>query len=143
MVTIRKNERGAALMETAITIPIILLICVAIFDFGRAYQTWQVLTNAAREGARVSIISGKSDADVTNIVKAYIEAGGLESARILTIDRSQVDIPTTPPVQGSQVTVDYNFSFIVLGPIMKMVDRTSTQGNVLTMRGVAVMRNEG
>jgi hypothetical protein len=39
--------------------------------------------------------------------------------------------------------VDYNFSFIVLGPIMKMVDRRSTQGNVLTMRGVAVMRNEG
>ena len=52
-----KNERGAALLETAITIPLILLISVAIFEFGRAYQTWQVLTNAAREGARIAILN--------------------------------------------------------------------------------------
>jgi len=60
---LRNNERGAALLETAITIPIILLICVGIFEFGRAYQTWQVLTNAAREGARVAILSDKLMAD--------------------------------------------------------------------------------
>ena len=51
-----KNQRGAALIETAITIPIILLVSVAIFEFGRAYQTWQVLTNAAREGARIAVL---------------------------------------------------------------------------------------
>jgi Flp pilus assembly protein TadG len=34
-----RNQRGAALLETAITIPLVLLISVAIFDFGRAYQT--------------------------------------------------------------------------------------------------------
>ena len=61
---LRKNERGAALLETAITIPIILLIAVGIFEFGRAYQTWQVLTNAAREGARIAILVDKTDADV-------------------------------------------------------------------------------
>ena len=43
-----KGQRGAALLETAITLPIILLVSVSIFEFGRAYQTWQVLTNAAR-----------------------------------------------------------------------------------------------
>ena len=54
-----RNQRGAALLETAITIPLVLLVSVAVFEFGRAYQTWQVLTNAAREGARVSILVGK------------------------------------------------------------------------------------
>ena len=48
-----RSERGAALLETAITLPIILLVSVAIFEFGRAYQTWQVLTNASREAARL------------------------------------------------------------------------------------------
>ena len=48
-----RNQRGAALLETAITLPLVLLVSVAIFEFGRAYQTWQVMTNAAREGARV------------------------------------------------------------------------------------------
>ena len=52
-----RNQRGAALLETAITIPLILAVCVAVFEFGRAYQTWQVLTNAAREGARVAILA--------------------------------------------------------------------------------------
>ena len=53
-VSVVKNERGAALLETAVTLPIVLMICVGVFEFGRAYQTWQLLTNAAREGARVA-----------------------------------------------------------------------------------------
>ena len=43
-----RNQRGAALIETAITIPLVLLVSVSIFEFGRAFQTWQILTNAAR-----------------------------------------------------------------------------------------------
>ena len=41
-----------------------LLISVGIFEFGRAYQTWQVLTNAAREGARIAVIDGTTDSDI-------------------------------------------------------------------------------
>ena len=44
----RSTERGAALIETAMVLPLLLLVTVGIFEFGRAYQTWQVLTNAAR-----------------------------------------------------------------------------------------------
>ena len=47
-----RSEKGAALVEAAVTIPLLLLVSVGIFEFGRAYQTWQVITNAAREGAR-------------------------------------------------------------------------------------------
>src|SRR5919109_3780615 len=75
-----KNQRGAALIETAVTIPIILLISVAIFEFGRAYQTWQVLTNAAREGARVAVINGTTDSQVTDAVRNYMNIGRLEKA---------------------------------------------------------------
>ena len=44
-----RRQRGAALVESAMVIPILLLISAGVFEFGRAYQTWQVLTNAARE----------------------------------------------------------------------------------------------
>ncbi len=64
-----RNQKGAALLETAITLPLVLLVCVSIFEFGRAYQTWQVLTNAAREGARVAILSESTDAQVTTAVQ--------------------------------------------------------------------------
>src|SRR5439155_1636287 len=51
------SARGTALMETALTLPLLLLVSVGIFEFGRAYQTWQILTNAAREGARVAAVT--------------------------------------------------------------------------------------
>ena len=142
MVIKQKKERGAALIESAVTIPIILLVCVAIFDLGRAYQAWQVLTNAAREGARVSIILGKTDEDVRAAVNNYISAGGLkvdaEHPLYITLNRDM----TLGTNNASQITVQYGFKFMVLGPIMKMVQSSSTQGNALLMGAVAAMRNE-
>ena len=46
------------------TLPLLLLVSVAIFELGRAYQTQQILTNAAREGARMAVLP---DASTPNI----------------------------------------------------------------------------
>jgi Flp pilus assembly protein TadG len=35
-----RSQRGAALLEMALTLPLLLLVCVGILEFGRAYQTW-------------------------------------------------------------------------------------------------------
>jgi Flp pilus assembly protein TadG len=137
---LRNDQRGAALIETAITIPIILLISVGIFEFGRAYQTWQVLTNAAREGARVAILADKTDADVTSAVRSYMQAGGLPryGTAGVVIDRSVALGANT----GSRITVNYPFQFIVLNGVARLVAGGSTAGQPLTMQSVAVMRNE-
>ena len=57
----KKRERGAAMIEMAITMPLLLLLSIGVFEFGRAFQYWQVLTNATREGARVASLPGTSD----------------------------------------------------------------------------------
>jgi Flp pilus assembly protein TadG len=135
-----KNERGAALLETAVTIPVILLISVGIFEFGRAYQTWQVLTNAAREGARVAILSGTTDAEVRSAVNNYMAVG-----RLSTVSDGNIGVDRVAPLgasTGSQITVSYPFSFMVLGPVIRLVNPSSTVGAPLTMSAVAVMRNE-
>src|SRR5687767_9092124 len=136
-----RNQRGAALIETAITIPLVLLVCVAIFEFGRAYQTWQVLTNAAREGARVAIITTNTDQQVTDAVQNYLANGFIPNpgSAGIVINRSEAMGDNT----ASRVTVNYPFSFIVLNPVAKLVVQTSTTGKAaLTMQSVAVMRNE-
>jgi Flp pilus assembly protein TadG len=74
---LRRDERGTALIEMAFTLPLLLLISVGIIEFGRAFQTWQVLTNAAREGARVAVLPGYSDAMVSARVQTYVQAGVL------------------------------------------------------------------
>ena len=141
-----RNQRGAALLETAITIPLVLLIAVSIFEFGRAYQTWQVLTNAAREGARVAVISENTDAQVTAMVRAYMTNGGLPAAASATvnINRAQPLAATTRADDTvSVITVSYPFSFIVLNPVARLVVSGSNTGSAaLTMTSVATMRNE-
>lgn len=136
----RKDERGAALLETAITIPLILLICVGIFEFGRAYQTSQVLTNAAREGARIAILAGVSDADVRTTVRGYMASGRLPNAATadVNINRNVALGSNT----ASQITVNYPFQFIVLNPVVRLVSPNSRTGQPLTMQAVALMRNE-
>jgi len=136
-----RNQRGAALIETAITLPLVLLVSVAIFEFGRAYQTWQVLTNAAREGARVSILVDQSDAQVTAAVRNYLTGGRLPAAgaAAITIERSVAFGGNT----ASRVTVNYPFNFMVLSPVVRLVQQTSSLGQgTLTMSSVAMMRNE-
>ena len=138
--SLRRNERGAALIEAAITIPIILLIAVGIFEFGRAYQTWQVLTNAAREGARQAILIDKTDADVQTTVQNYMKAGGLPKyATAAVVIERNVALGTNT---ASKITVNYPFNFMVLDGVAKLVSKGSTAGKPLTMQSVALMRNE-
>ena len=49
--TPRRNERGAALVELAVALPLLAVIMVGAIDFGRAFRTAMVVTNAARAGA--------------------------------------------------------------------------------------------
>jgi Flp pilus assembly protein TadG len=139
MCTRLRNERGQALLETAITLPIILLVCVAIFEFGRAYQVQQVLTNAAREGARVACLPGTTDAQVNSIVRDYLTGGGLTP-----VDPAVVrDVPFNGNTTASRVTISYPFNFMVLNPVARLITRTSTLGaGVLTMQAATLMRNE-
>jgi Flp pilus assembly protein TadG len=138
-----RNQKGAALLETAITLPLVLLVCVSIFEFGRAYQTWQVLTNAAREGARVSVIVGNTDEQVNQIVIDYLTGGQLPQAQI---DGTTIDVNRNVPFGGttaSEVTVTYPFQFTVLNPVMQLVKSGAQAGAGTTMMvSKALMRNE-
>ena len=135
-----KNQRGAALLETAITLPLILFISVGIFEFGRAYQTWQVLTNAAREGARIACLPDYTDAQVTTTVQNYLTSGRLTNANGATI--SVVRNVPFGATSASRVTVNYPFQFMVIGPVARLVRSSSTVGAPLTMQSSALMRNE-
>ena len=125
-----RNQRGAALIETAITLPLVLLVSVSIFEFGRAYQTWQVLTNAAREGARVAVLEGYTDADVSGIVSNYLTGGKLTNAGAakITVVRNEPFGTKT----ASRITVSYPFNFMVLGPVARLVRGGSKVGTALT-----------
>jgi Flp pilus assembly protein TadG len=138
------SQRGAVLVETALTLPLLLLVSVGIFEFGRAYQTWQVLTNAAREGARVAVLpSVGADAPAARAME-YMTSGALGNVDAATVDVEAVDLSigggATAP--GSRVTVNYPFQFMVLQPIAQLVSSGSLVGTPFTLSASAAMRNE-
>jgi Flp pilus assembly protein TadG len=57
-----KNQKGQALVETALIIPLLLLLVMGLFDFGRAMYIKNTLNNAARAGARAAVVTPKYDA---------------------------------------------------------------------------------
>jgi Flp pilus assembly protein TadG len=138
------SERGAALVEVALTLPLLLLVAVGIFEFGRAYQTWQVLTNAAREGARIAVLPGTDDASVEERVQTYLEAGLIAGASdaTVTITRNNVIAIGAGTATASRVEVAFPFAFIVLQPVARLVVAGSTAGTSLMMTASATMRNE-
>jgi Flp pilus assembly protein TadG len=139
-----RSERGVELLEAAITIPILLLIAVGIFEFGRAYQSWQILTNAAREGARISVLPGSVEASAEDAARNYMQDGQLENyaSAMIDVDQTASIVVNGENVSASQVTVQYPFSFIVLGPVARLVSPSTPLGGDLTMVATSVMRNE-
>ena len=140
-----RSERGQSLLETAIILPIVLLISVSIFEFGRMYQHIQILTNAAREGARLSVLPATSTNDVKTRVKEYMQDGALGNYAAATVNVDQnVSITVGGgTATGSLVTVNYPFSFMVLNPVAKLVATGSDLGKgVITLTAHAEMRNE-
>ncbi|MET0212096.1 MAG: TadE/TadG family type IV pilus assembly protein [Vicinamibacterales bacterium] len=140
----RERERGSAMVEAAISIPLLLVLMVGIFEVGRAYETWQVLTNAAREGARMSITPSSTNGTTTALIRQYMADGQLNrfAAASVVVDKGASINVNGTPVSASLVTVDYPFEFIMLQPVVRLVAPGATVGGPITMRATAVMRNE-
>ena len=52
---LRFQDEGAELFEFALVMPLLLTFLMGIIWFARAYNTYQTITRAAREGARVAV----------------------------------------------------------------------------------------
>ena len=59
---LQQPDRGQALVEFALALPILILLLVGIFDLGRAVYAFNTVNNAAREGARLAIVDQNCNA---------------------------------------------------------------------------------
>ena len=121
----RDDERGAVLIEFALVLPLLLLLIVGMFDLGFAFQQYQAVTNAAREGARMAVLPGYSSGDVEDRVQAYLGASGVP-------DRGSWIINVSPPTSVTplgggasftviRVQVQVTHTFTLLRPIAALV----------------------
>jgi Flp pilus assembly protein TadG len=133
------KDAGQSLVEFAILVPILMGVVIGIFEFGRAWNVDQVLTNAAREGGRLAVVETSSESDVTNAVENALTNAALDpSLATITVDGMDDGYGTQATVQ-----VQYPYEFIFLGPIMAfMGDGEGDAPGSITLASQIVMRNE-
>jgi Flp pilus assembly protein TadG len=51
-----RNTRGAEIAETAMVLPLLFVVIMAIFWFGQAFRYYGTITHAARQGARAAVV---------------------------------------------------------------------------------------
>lgn len=119
-----RSKKGQSMVETALMIPIIMLVLFGIVDFGRMLHALLTLDHAGREAARLASIHA-DDSAIINKVKS--------SAAILEL--SDGDITITPPAASRTtgndvvITLKYDFNFITpladtIASPMELTDRT-------------------
>lgn len=124
------NIRGNAVIEFALTLPILLLVVFGITEFGRMIMTTNVLNTASREGARYAAVNPVSDS--TNVRARVIEV--LTAARI-----TASSITVTYNVAGNSVTVQATTNFQILSrSVLPAVLR-----GTIPLTGRTVFRFEG
>ncbi|MBU0491674.1 MAG: pilus assembly protein [Chloroflexi bacterium] len=103
-----KREPGQSIVEFALILPVLLLLIFGFLDLGRAVYTQSVMANAAREGARVGIISTRSNADIRAAVRD----------RAIGVALTDGDITITPATRrtGDSITVHVTTEFYAVTP---------------------------
>lgn len=132
------GERGAATLEFAIILPILLVVLFAIVEFGYAMIVCHTLTGAARDGARRGSLPGADNDAVLAAITNQLSQLNI-SLDNYTIEFDPVDVATASAGDAVKVTVRINYGNVALSPGFVALDPLKN----MQLTGVAVMRKEG
>jgi len=121
-----RNERGAAMIEFALVLPILVMLVFGIIEFGRAYNAKITLTAASREGARLLALNGTAE---------QVRARVRDSAPSLDTSRITFNAITAPCTAGTTVEVRASYPLLWDIPLVG--------GGTWTLQGRGVMRCGG
>ena len=133
----RKNgEKGQALVEFTLLVPIFLLLLFAIIDFGMGFYSWISVTNGAREGARLGAVLA-TQTEIEDRVYQTVNLPNEATKMTVTVTNAQGQ-----PGQSVVVKVDYDYDLIT--PLAGIVSFVSGDviGPTLTFSSTAEMRLE-
>lgn len=128
---LRRNCRGTSTLEFVVVLPMLMLILFAGVELSRAWMTLNVVVAAAREGARIGVVTDPfSDAPALARINAVLAGANLtsESASVTCAAPCGPDSPVT-----ATVTVNFQTLFPLMLPMLP---------NPLPLTETAVMRYE-
>ncbi len=123
------EDRGAAAVEFALVLPLLLVVVFGLVDFGRAYSMQISLTQAAREGVRVAALGGSAADATTRTTNAAAPVNGIT-----------VGVTTCPavvtPTSDAQVIASRTYNYITpIQPLFTLMGQPGLAAPVITGRG--------
>ena len=160
-----KDESGAELFEAALVIPILLMLLLGIVWVGRAYNVYETITRAAREGARFAVLpscascspantmeetytaagTSKSPAclgnptyEFTNYVAPALTASALNPAKVKNYCQQAVVMNPTSDSSARECGIEVSFQY----PIQLAIPFTSLNARTINIPASSTMRME-
>lgn len=85
---LRRNKTGAIAIETAIVVPVLLLMGLAGVDYGSMLARQIELQNAMAEASQIALAAAPTDADARQAVKAVLQTStGLDTDHISILEK--------------------------------------------------------
>ena len=107
----RKRQRGSALVESALTLVVFMMVIFGLMEFGRMVWAYNLVSHAAREGTRYAMVHGRNSSHpatadgIRSVVKG--QAVGLDPASLLV---NVSWIPDNKPGSAVKVALRYTLS---------------------------------
>lgn len=117
-----RNEEGQAMTEFAVILPILVVLVLAIAQFGVVFNNYVTLTDAVRAGARAAAVSRQAS-DPTGTATSAVRSSAVN------LDQGNLNVAVSSTWQpGSNVTVtaSYPYSIDLLGWVLTSGNVTST-----------------
>ena len=142
--TNRNRRRGAALVEMALVLPVFVAVTLGIIEFGRAMMVSQLVTNAAREGARLGSFDGTTNAEVEEEIRSFLQGsanvGSGEVSIAITITPATGNPDPANDVSQANVRDEVNVTVSIPFGSVSFIDGNYLAGKNIT--GSATMRHE-
>jgi Flp pilus assembly protein TadG len=147
------NQRGTSTLEFIVVLPTLLIIFLGGLELSRAWLAANIATNAAREGARVGVVTPalgtNPNAPIFDDTAALARIDDILRAANLYPAASRgvtCTPPATPPpglsgcIPDSQVTASVTLNFVTVVPLFLPV--LGTPSDPLVMTETTIMRRE-
>jgi Flp pilus assembly protein TadG len=125
---------GAAVVEFAITAPVLFLLVIGMIDVGRAVMVQNLITNAARDGARSAVLDGSTAESVQTQVTEYLAASTITG---ITVTVSPTPLTLADLGDPVSVTVEVPFGAVSWLPSSEYFQGATLQATVVMRREVS------
>jgi Flp pilus assembly protein TadG len=100
----QSDRRGAAVVELAFVLPLLVVLISGIWEVGRAIDAYQLLFNACREAGRQAATGRASTLEVQQLVLTYLERSSIPTGGMdLPVIENLTDSNRADPADAEQL----------------------------------------